>query len=288
MARKHTAQLFLTTIFSALLIFRFQFPSAAASSEDAFLYGGCSQVKYAPDSPYQSNLNSLLTSLVNSATYSSYNKYTVMGSGPQDVVYGIYQCRADLSMPDCATCVARAVTKLGPLCSGACGGAVQLDGCFVKYDNVSFVGQEDKTVVLKKCGPSDGIGPDGTGQRDAVLAGLSGGGGPFRVGGTGGVQGVAQCVGDLSAGQCQDCVSEAVRRLKAECGGGVYGDVFLGKCYARYSISGAHIYAAPNHGSGDHSESEKTFAIIIGLLAGVALVIIFLTFVGRLFGRNGK
>ena len=37
-----------------------------------------------------------------------------------------------------------------------------------------------------------------------------------------------------------------------------------------------------------HSESEKTFALIIGLLAGVALLIIFLTFLGRLFGRNGE
>lgn len=37
-----------------------------------------------------------------------------------------------------------------------------------------------------------------------------------------------------------------------------------------------------------HSESEKTFAIIIGLLAGVALLIIFLTFVRRIFGGYGK
>lgn len=37
-----------------------------------------------------------------------------------------------------------------------------------------------------------------------------------------------------------------------------------------------------------YSEGEKTFAIIIGLLAGVALLIIFLTFVRNVFGGNGK
>ena len=37
-----------------------------------------------------------------------------------------------------------------------------------------------------------------------------------------------------------------------------------------------------------HSDSEKTFAIIIGLLAGVALIIIFATFMRRVFGGNGK
>ncbi|KAL3838709.1 hypothetical protein ACJIZ3_023300 [Penstemon smallii] len=259
----------------------------AHSSLENFVYGGCSQIKYAPDSPYESNLNSLLSSLVNSATYSAYNKYTVMGSSPNDVVYGVYQCRADLSMPDCATCVARAVTQLGPLCSQTCGGAVQLEGCFVKYDNASFIGVEDKSVVMKKCGPSDGFNADQMGHRDGMLAGLNGAGGLYRVGGSQDVQGVAQCVGDLSMGQCQDCLTEAIRRLKTECGGAVFGDMFLAKCYARYSTSGAHIYARPNHDS-THSESEKTFAIIIGLLAGVALLIIFLTFVRRMFGGHDK
>ena len=36
-----------------------------------------------------------------------------------------------------------------------------------------------------------------------------------------------------------------------------------------------------------HSDGEKTFAIIIGLLAGVALVIIFLTFLKKVFGGHG-
>lgn len=35
------------------------------------------------------------------------------------------------------------------------------------------------------------------------------------------------------------------------------------------------------------NDSEKTFAVIIGLLAGVALLIIFLTFVRKVFGGNG-
>ncbi|XP_075500307.1 plasmodesmata-located protein 7 [Primulina tabacum] len=279
-------QLFKISLHVVFLFFFFIFP--AHSSPDAFLYGGCSQIKYAPNSPYQSNVNSLLTSLVNSATYSSYNKYTIMGSSSQDVVYGLYQCRADLAMPDCATCVAQAATKLGPLCPQTCGGAIQLEGCFVKYDNASFIGVEDKTVAMKKCGPSDGYSAFEMSHRDAMLASLNGAGGAYRVGGSEDVEGVAQCVGDLSTGQCQDCVSEAIRRLKSECGGAVFGDMFLAKCYARYSTSGAQIYANQHHESSDHSESEKTFAIIIGLLAGVALLIIFLTFLRRLSGGKGK
>ncbi|MCI60636.1 cysteine-rich repeat secretory protein 60-like, partial [Trifolium medium] len=56
-------------------------------------------------------------------------------------------------MPDCSSCVAHAVSRAGNICPGVCGGVVQLEGCYVKYDNDKFLGVEDKTIVLKKCGP---------------------------------------------------------------------------------------------------------------------------------------
>ncbi|XP_031399060.1 plasmodesmata-located protein 7 [Punica granatum] len=257
-------------------------------SPDSFVFGGCTQQKYTPNSPYESNVDSLLTSLVNSATYSSYNRYTVMGSSPQYVVYGLYQCQGDLSMPDCAQCVARAVTQLGTLCSQTCGGSLQLQGCFVKYDNASFLGVEDKTVVLKKCGPSVGYDTESMGLRDAVLGSLASGGGPYRVGGSGKVQGITQCVGDLSMGQCQDCVSEAIRRLKSDCGTAVYGDMFLAKCYARYTTIGAQAYSSSSSSGKPNDKGVKTFAIIVGLLGAVALLIIFLIFIRKIIGGGGK
>ncbi|KAK7300676.1 hypothetical protein RJT34_11524 [Clitoria ternatea] len=286
MAQKNTKISLMTSFI--LLVTLFLFPRISVCwGTTTFLYSGCTQQRYTPSSPYESNLNSLLTSLVNSATYSSYNNFTVVGSTPQDVVYGLFQCRGDLAMPECATCVARAVTRAGDICRGTCGGAVQLDGCFVKYDNATFLGAEDKAVVLKKCGPSVGYNPDAMGSRDAVLAGLAGSGGVFRVGGSGGVRGVAQCTGDLSSGECQDCVAEAIAKLKGDCGTADYGDMFLGKCYARYSTGGAHDDASKAHGKSGN-QGQKTFAIIIGSLAGVAILIIFLAFLTKICGRQGK
>lgn len=217
--------------------------SSATSATDTFVYGGCSQQKFSTASPYESNLNSLLTSLVNSATYSSYNNFTIMGSSSSDTARGLFQCRGDLSMPDCATCVARAVSQVSPLCPSTCGGALQLAGCYIKYDNVTFLGQEDKTVVLKKCGPSEGYNTDAIGRRDAVLTGLLNGGGYFRAGGSGDVQGMGQCVGDLTVSECQDCLGTAIGRLKNDCGTAVFGDMFLAKCYARYSTDGGQYNA---------------------------------------------
>ncbi|ONI31803.1 hypothetical protein PRUPE_1G331900 [Prunus persica] len=258
----------------------------SASAINSFVFGGCSQQKYLPGSPYESKVNSLLTSLVNSAMFTTYNNFTIPGSSSQDTVYGLFQCRGDLSNNDCAQCVARSVSQLGNLCLNSCGGALQLEGCFIKYDNSTFLGVEDKTVVIKKCGQSIGFDSDVLTRRDAVLGYLGTGDGtyrPYRVSGSGNVQGVAQCVGDLSPSECQDCLSEAIAQLKSGCGPSAWGDMFLAKCYARYSqggyhTNGGHDYHNDDDDDDDDDELEKTLAILIGVIAGVALLVVFLSY----------
>ncbi|XP_027097687.1 plasmodesmata-located protein 6-like [Coffea arabica] len=255
----------------------------STSSTTNFVYGGCTQLKFTPGTPYESNVDSVLTSVVNSAATANFNNFKISlpGSTQSDVVYGLYQCRGDLSNDDCHDCIVHAVSQLGGICADTSGGALQLDGCFVKYDNISFLGVEDKTVVMKKCGPSIGYNSDSLTRRDAVLGYLTAGGQYFRVGGSGNVQGIVQCVQDLSMGQCQDCVSEAIGRLKNECGTSPWGDMFLAKCYARYSESGYHS------GSDNSNDMEKTLAIIVGLIAGVALIIVLLSALNKLFEKKG-
>ncbi|KAL3824245.1 hypothetical protein ACJIZ3_020274 [Penstemon smallii] len=255
------------------------------SALDSFIYVGCSQLRYDPGTPYESNVNSVLASLVNSASISNFNNFKISlpGSTQNDVVYSLYQCRGDLSNSDCHDCVAKAISRLGTFCGGASGGALQLEGCFVRYDNISFLGVEDKAVVSNKCGPSIGTyDTDLFSRRDAVLAYLTGSGQFFRVGGSGKVQGMVQCVQDLSMSECQDCLSEAIQRLKSECGSSAWGDMFLGKCYARYSERGY----TPNSGNNE-DDTEKTLAIIIGLVACVAVLIVFLSFLSKYFNKKG-
>nr|DAD17978.1 TPA_asm: hypothetical protein HUJ06_019441 [Nelumbo nucifera] len=59
----------------------------------SFIYGGCSPDKYQPTSTFEANLNSLLSSIANSASQSEYNSF-VTGNGsttPDDAaIYGLY------------------------------------------------------------------------------------------------------------------------------------------------------------------------------------------------------
>ncbi|KAI3696300.1 hypothetical protein L1987_79312 [Smallanthus sonchifolius] len=72
---------------------------------------------------------------------------------------------------------------------------------------------------------------------------VGGNGQYFRGGVFGSIQGVAQCVQDLSLSDCQDCLSEANGRLRSECETSTWGDMYLEKCYIRFADQGNENFA---------------------------------------------
>jgi uncharacterized membrane protein YgcG len=313
-----------TSVAAALLLSLLLARARGDDDYSGFVYAGCSQGRYASGTQYASDVDSVLTSVANSAPYSPYANFT---SPTSNSVVGVYQCRSDLPASVCTGCVRSAISRLSSLCAWATGGAVQLRACFVRYGNDTFLGKQDTAVLFKKCGGSPGDA-GGAAMRDSALGALvaaaaPAGDGSYRAGAAGYVQAMSQCVGDLGAKACTDCVSAASSQLKAGCGYASAGEVYLGKCYARFwsnagtgdnngggisgggggiggggnGISGGggavgggngYAYGFVPHTYSDHDESGKTLAIIIGLVAAVALVIVFLSFVRRAGGVGGK
>ncbi|GAB2274160.1 hypothetical protein Dimus_008929 [Dionaea muscipula] len=74
-----------------------------------FIYVGCSQEKYQPSSPFQSNLNSFFSWANSASQSSSFNSFAsgndTEAEDPEAAVYGLYQCRGDLTGSDCANCI---------------------------------------------------------------------------------------------------------------------------------------------------------------------------------------
>ncbi|KAK8923415.1 hypothetical protein KSP39_PZI019557 [Platanthera zijinensis] len=225
--------------------------STAADDPTAFVYAGCSEPKYPPNSPYQYNLDSLLSSLANAASFSSYSNFTSSAASPFSPVSGLLQCRGDLSLSACSSCVRSALSRLSPLCPYAAAAALQLRGCYIRYGNDSFISRPDTSLLYKTCssGVDSGLpGADFLQARDSAFSSLAGG--SYRVGAVGGVRVEAQCVGDLSDGDCSDCIESAAAQVKASCGGAASGEAYLGKCYVRYYADGARPYAYGG-GAGD-------------------------------------
>ncbi|KAL8224412.1 hypothetical protein R6Q57_019887 [Mikania cordata] len=206
---------------------------SSVSTANSNIYVRCSQLNFTLTTPYESNVNSLFTSLVDSASINNFNKFEI---SPQDnVVYGLFQCRGDLSSHSCKDCVVSAVSELKKICPVSTCGEIQLEGCYVKYDNMSFFGNQEKNEVCRRCGPLISYNSDVLNRIDGALAYLVGGTGQYyREGDFGSIEGVAQCVQDLSLSDCQDCLSEACGRLRTECETSNWGEMYLGKCYIRY------------------------------------------------------
>ncbi|RLM54206.1 cysteine-rich repeat secretory protein 12-like [Panicum miliaceum] len=299
-------------------------PARGGDDYTAFVYAGCSQARYDPGSQYAADVDTALSSLVNSAGYTAYANYTSPSAATG--LSGVYQCRSDLPAAVCGGCVKSAASKLSSLCNAAAGAAVQLRACFVRYGNDSFLGKQDTTVLFKKCGGESAGDTGVVAMRDAALGALVAASAPadegsYRAGAAGYVQAMSQCVGDLGAKACSDCVSAASSQLKAGCGYASAGEVYLGKCYARFwsnagggsgvpvgggaggtgtsnGVGGAGGVGGASNGYayggfvpntyGQHDESGKTLAIIIGLVAAVAIVIVLLSFIRRAGGVGGK
>ncbi|XP_062091599.1 plasmodesmata-located protein 8 [Humulus lupulus] len=241
-----------------------------------FIYAGCSEEKYQPGSPFEGNLNSLLSSVVSSSSQALYNSFSV-GNGssipPEAATYGLFQCRGDLKILDCSKCVESAVSQIGLVCPYSYGASLQLEGCYVRYEHNDFLGKVDAGVRYKKCSKSVNNDVEFFRRRDDVLADLESAI-SFRVSSSGLVEGFAQCFGDLNPTDCSSCLAEAVGKLKTLCGSAAAADVFLGQCYARYWASG---YYELSKDSTSEDEVGKTVAIIVGVLAGLAVLIVLLS-----------
>ncbi|KAK1326067.1 Cysteine-rich repeat secretory protein 15 [Acorus calamus] len=256
------------------------------SKASTFIYKGCSTTTSTtssdPTSSFHTNLNSLLSSMANSASQSSYNTFSSNSSSSSSPLFGLYQCRGDLSNPDCFNCISSAIAQLALLCSpDALGATIQLDGCYLRYESdPSFIGTLDTTLVYKKCSESLSSDGDFFRRRDDVLGDLENGVG-FRVSSSGSVEGFAQCLGDLRADDCGKCLAEAVGKLKNACGAAVAADVFLAQCYASYWAAGYYPLSSSAKGARDDDDIGRTVAIIVGALAGVAVVVVFLSFLRK-------
>ncbi|XP_040991458.1 plasmodesmata-located protein 8-like [Juglans microcarpa x Juglans regia] len=250
---------------------------------NVFIYAGCSQEKSQPNSPFEGNLNSFLTSVVSSSSQVSYNSFAV-GNGsstsPEGTIYGLYQCRGDLKIFDCSKCIESAANQIGLVCPYSYGASLQLEGCYVRYEHVDFLGKLDTSLTHTKCSKSVSDDVEFFRRRDDVLADLQGAIG-FRVSSSGLVQGFAQCAGDLNPTDCASCLADAVGKLKNVCGSAAAADVFLAQCYARYWASGYYNSASD---SSNEDQAGKTVAIIVGVLAGVAVLIVLLSICRRTMG----
>ncbi|KAK4269763.1 hypothetical protein QN277_022877 [Acacia crassicarpa] len=250
-----------------------------------FIYAGCSREKYQPNSEFESNLNSFLTSAFSSSSQFSYHSFSIGNNNNQSsltttlkdqaTIYGLYQCRADLQPIDCRTCVETSLHQITLVCPYSFGAILQLEGCHLRYEHVDFLGKADTSLRFRRCRkPVRHVGVEFFQRRDAVVADLTAAitnNYVFRVSRSGFVEGVSLCLGDLRAADCSSCLVEALGKMKSMCGTqAAEAAVFLAQCYVRYRAYGYYEEASD---SLKEDQVRKATAILLGLLVSLTILV---------------
>ena len=161
------------------------------------------------ESSFQTGLNNLLDSLsTNVALNNGFYKATT------NKIYGLVQCRGDVSVRDCENCTKESVTVALQQCSQSKQVAVWFTWCFLQYSDQNFFGLLDQGFVAIDYGAGFDD-PVVVSKGLAFMGGLISGApkqqlmfetGVLDVGESGKKYGMAQCNRDISRTDCSKCL----------------------------------------------------------------------------------
>lgn len=290
--------------FSLLFLSLTLFTITGFSSDNTKLvFKGCSEQKFQdPSEQYSKTLNTLFDSLISQSKNTSFSSTTTPSdsSDQSAAMYGLYQCRGDLTTSDCYTCVSSLPSMATKLCKKSMAARIQVTGCYLRYEIVGFKQVSDTEFLYKTCGSKQVSGTEFEGKRDdafdLVEKGVENGNGFF----TGSVESVfyvlGQCEGDLGSGDCGDCVMNALGNLKTRCGDSVFGQVYLQKCYVSYTYypngvtnttsPGTEEELGQGQGQGQKQSTQKLVAIVVGGVAALGFGIACLLFLKSIFRKR--
>eukprot|EP00253_Pinus_taeda_P016626 PITA_16626 len=253
----------------------------------------CNSINSTRDSPFESNLNRVLDSLAQAATQSGFN-ISVSGG-----VYGLFQCRADLTVDQCHTCWQLATTTVRQQCGYAVGGSTWPFHCFLRYENYSFIGKLDTdlgSIVAELFGHDDTgvlMAADFRGAAQNLLNNLAAEAanetkryafGKALDSLSQRIYGHVQCTRDLNREDCNACLSYSINKIFSF--NTTAGVQYLSQsCILRYEVypfyNSSVLAQGPPRGAGNspqNKSSHRRTHIILGFAGGLVLVLIICAF----------
>ncbi|KAJ6925603.1 hypothetical protein NC651_010106 [Populus alba x Populus x berolinensis] len=252
-------------------------------------YGLCSKnSNYTDNSPFQNNLETLMSSLSSNASASKiFNTST--GIDP-DRVYAQYMCLNYVRNESCRTCVAAASQDIRQLCPGDKEAVVWGELCQLRYSNQRFLGHLDVSGNIPQQNPENISNPEDLSLVvNKTLSSLikkaafgpsanmyATGEEPFT--GSDSVFSLVQCSTDLSPNDCYTCLEVAIKNVTTCCYFSRGARIFSRSCYLRYELYAFYDGAtessqSPVTGKGNESE---IWIITISTVASTLLVVAIL------------
>ncbi|KAH7284375.1 hypothetical protein KP509_34G051600 [Ceratopteris richardii] len=227
-----------------VLLFLFSFtvlqPSLLQSAPTDFLsllYQDCLRNSSSSlTASFSRNLNITLGNFSTMASQGSYYSTATTGVSGTDTLYAVFQCRGDLTVETCYVCVQNATALLPDACPKSVGARIQLDGCFLRYDNRSFFSL-DTNVRLTLCNVKNNTDITAlTAIQNAMgrvisLAPQQRG---FAFVVQNAVYAEAQCIGYIDSSECSQCLTRY--SYGSFCVSSIGKRLFTGSCFYRFEL----------------------------------------------------
>ncbi|KAK9265383.1 hypothetical protein L1049_007345 [Liquidambar formosana] len=290
---------FLVSALTLIFLFVLSSTEAAPTYLDHF----CDNTTtFSPNSTYQTNRDLLLSSLSSNATGRDNGFYnTTVGRNPPDIAYGLFLCRGDVSTDVCQECVATASRETVQRCTRQKVIYIWYDECMLRYSNRSIFSTLTEVPGVSLLNTQNISDQDrfnrllGETLRDlASLTGNDQTAGEKYATKTANFTALqtlyclAQCTPDLTAYECNRCLTGAIANFPNCCGGKQGARVLLPSCNVRYELYPFYNAtaratapapapsllppppAATTRGKGKFS-SQKIIAIVVPIAVSVVL-----------------
>ncbi|CAH8278879.1 unnamed protein product [Arabidopsis lyrata] len=195
------------------------------------------------------NIDSLLATLVSKTPSQGFVTTTSPSYNKKEKVYGLAQCRGDISKTDCSTCIQDAAKKIREVCPNQSDSRILYDFCFLRYSQENFIGKLDTGAGLIYFNIANVTETDPKTfdnelgalfdkiRSEAVLPKSKGlGKGKTKLTPFVTLNGLVQCTRDLSALDCAQCFATAVGSFMTTCHNKKGCRVLYSSCYVRYEF----------------------------------------------------
>ncbi|XLT77963.1 hypothetical protein HN873_034237, partial [Arachis hypogaea] len=243
-------------------------------------------------SGFKTNLNSVLSWLSSDAATSKGYNHTAIGTATGDAVYGLYDCRGDVTGTFCQFCVSTAASDIVQHCPNRSSAVIWYNYCILRYSNHDFFGNLTITPSWQFPGTKNTTNSTQELQEAetymqsliknaTVETNLLYAMGEFNSGGSSGERyGFVQCSRDLTSDQCRQCLNAMLDQVPKCCATKVGWQVLAPSCLIKYDdfmfykITTSQA-PSPLLNSGNNKGTSKTKTVIIIIVSVlVALVLL--------------
>uniref|UniRef100_A0A0A0LS37 Gnk2-homologous domain-containing protein n=1 Tax=Cucumis sativus TaxID=3659 RepID=A0A0A0LS37_CUCSA len=275
-----------------------------SQTADQYPYRSCSSANFTQSSTYHSILNLLLSNLSAHAPGTNGFFNTSIARPPNDAVYGLFQCRGDVTNTTCRNCVTSATKNSAEqFCPLSQGAVVWYDECIFRYSSHSFFSVISLRPGLLAHNEAD-IGIDTARFNQLVMSTLR-----HTAASASSVDELfakqhtyftsditlytlAQCTRDLSYLDCQQCLAQSIDYVPNCCANKRGARVLFPSCFVRYEIYNFYEFTSnnsvqtppPSLPSSPPGENKVSRVSIVAIVVPIAITVsIILVAVGWWF-----